>query len=158
MSKRMKLLAAGLALTLLAVVAVSQTVKRVHMHGHGSFSEHMLEHMTRDLDLSDAQQAQAKEIIAKEKPGMQALFQQMHQGHQAMMQLVTSGNFDENKARDIASQQSQAMIQMEVQKAKTEAELFQLLTPDQKTKAVQLMNEHMQRMQRHVQEQAPPAQ
>lgn len=160
MSKRMKILAAGLALMLVAAVAVSQTVKRVHMHGHGMFGDHMLGLMTRELNLTDAQQAQAKEIAAKQKPAMQSFFQQMHQGHQAMEQLVTSGNFDENKARDIASQQSQAMVEMEVQEAKTGAELFNLLTPDQKTKAIQLMKEHEQRMQQHMQEhmqeQAPP--
>ena len=159
MSKRMKVIATALALTLVAAVAVSQTVQRVHMHGGGMFGDHMWSHMTRDLNLTDAQQAQAKDILAKSKPAMQASFQQMHQAHQAMSQLVTSGNFDENKAREIATQQSQSMIEMEVQHAKTMAELFQILTPDQKAKAIQTMKEHEQRMQQHMQqEQAPPAQ
>jgi len=158
MSKRVKISIVALAVMLVAAVAVSQTVKRVHMHEHGMFGEHMLDHMTSELNLTDAQQAQAKQIIAKSKPAMEASFQQMHQGHQAMEQLVTSGNFDENKAREIATQQSQNMIDMEVQKAKTMAEVFQLLTPDQKTKAIQLMNQHEQHMQKHMQEQAPPAQ
>lgn len=154
MSKRMKLTAAGLALMLVAAVAVSQTMKHAHMHGE--FSEHMLKHMTSELNLTDAQQAQAKEILAKQKPAMQAFFQQMHQSHQAMEQLVTSGNFDENKARDIANQQAQTTVAMEVQKAKTMAELFQILTPDQKTKAIQLLKQHEQHMQEHMQGQAPP--
>lgn len=158
MSKRMKVLAAGLALTLIAAVAVSQTVKQAHMHGHGMFGDHLLNHITSELNLTDAQQAQAKEIIAKSKPAMEASFQQMHQGHKAMEQLVTSGNFDENKAREIATQNSQTMIAMEVQQAKTMAEVFQILTPDQKAKAIQLLNQHDQHMQEHMQHEAPPAQ
>jgi protein CpxP len=141
---------AAVALTLFAAVGVAQTVKRVHMHGHGDmFSDHMVQKMTEYLNLSDAQQSQVKEIIAKQKPAMQPLFQQMEQSHQQMQQLVTSGNFDENKARDIASQQAQTMTAMEVQKASMEAQIFQLLTPDQKTKAMQFIQQHEQRWKQH---------
>ena len=101
------------------------------MHHHGMFGEHMLGFMTDYLGLSADQQAQVKQIMAKEKPAMQPLFSQMEQGHQAMRQLIESGNFDEGKAREIASQQSQNLIEMEVQKARMFSEIYQVLTPDQ---------------------------
>jgi protein CpxP len=156
---RTQMLVAGLVLLLAGAVGVAQTVKRVHMHGHGGmFSDRMLQHMTDYLNLTDAQQSQVKEIIAKEKPAMQPLFQQMAQSHRQMLQLVTSGNFDETKARDIASQQAQTMTAMEVQKASMEAQIYQLLTPDQKTKAMQFITKHEQRWKQHGAESgsAPP--
>ena len=62
-SSHIKILAVALALTLMAAIAVSQTVKRAHMHGDGMFSEHMLGFFTDYLNLSDAQQSQIKDIL-----------------------------------------------------------------------------------------------
>jgi Spy/CpxP family protein refolding chaperone len=45
---------------------------------------------------------------------------------------------------------------MEMQQAKIASELFQVLTPEQKTKAVQLIQERQQRWQQHMQKQAQP--
>lgn len=157
---RTQMLVAALALLLVAALGVAQTVKRVHMRGHGGmFSDRMLQHMSSYLNLTEAQQGQVKEIVAKEKPTMQPLLLQMGQSHQQMLQLVTSGNFDENKARDIASQQAQTMTALEVRKASMEAQIYQLLTPDQKTKAMQFISEHEQRWkQRRGSSTSAPAQ
>jgi protein CpxP len=152
-SKKTKILFAMLAIALLGALAVSQTVKRVHMHHEGMFGDHMLSRMTDYLSLSSDQQAQIKQIMAKEKPAMQPLFQQMEQGHQAMRQLIESGNFDEGKARELATQQSQNLIEMEVQKARFFSEVYQVLTPDQRTKANQFLDRHEQHMKQHLQDQ-----
>jgi len=152
-SKKTKILIAMLAVALLAVFAVSQTIKRVHMHHEGMFGDHMLGMMTEYLSLSADQQAQIKQIMAKEKPAMQPMFQQMEQGQQAMRQLIESGNFDETKARELATQQSQNLIEMEVQKARFFSEVYQVLTPDQRTKANQFLDRHEQRMKQHLQDQ-----
>lgn len=154
MKSSYKILIAGLAVALLAAVGVAATVHHGHMREHGRFGDHLLRMATRQLNLTDAQQQQMKDIIAKEKPSFRPLAQQMMQSRQQMMALVTSGNFDEAKARDIASQQSQSRTEMEVQQARVASELFQVLTPDQKAKAVQLIQEHQQRWQQRMQ-QAP---
>src|SRR5919108_521799 len=111
-SKHITALAVALVLALAAAVGVSQTVKRSHMHGDGMFGGpmfggHMLGFFADYLDLTDAQQAQAKEIIAKEKPTVRPLMQQIAQAHQQLMQLEMSGNFDESKVRELAAQHSQ---------------------------------------------------
>jgi Spy/CpxP family protein refolding chaperone len=157
-SSRITTVVTVLAITLVAAFALSQTVQPAHMHGGGMFGEHMLGFFADYLNLTDAQQTQIKQIMEKEKPAMQPLFQQMAQGHQAMAQLVQSGNFDEAKAREIASQQSSTLIEMEVQKARVESEMFQVLTPDQKTKMVEFMQKHEQRMMKHMQQPPPPNQ
>lgn len=153
-SRTAKTLVGMLAIGLLAALAASQTFKRVHMHEHGAFDEHMLGFMTDYLGLSADQQTQIKQITAKEKPAMQPLFSQMEQGHQAMRQLIESGTFDEGKAREIASQQSQNLIEMEVQKARMFSEIYQVLTPDQRTKAHDFLSRHEQRMKQHFQDKA----
>ena len=144
-SNRIKILIGALVLILLVAVGVSQTVKRAHMHGmheDGMLSEHAIGFLTDYLSLNEAQQAQAKDILAKEKPTLDSLFQQMKQGHDALRQLETTGTFDEAKVRAVASQQSQTMTDLIVEKARIHSELFQILTPDQKTKMTQLMDKH----------------
>ena len=151
-SNRIKIVIGALVLILLVAVGVSQTVKRVHMHdmhGDGMFNEHAIAFLTDYLNLNEAQQAQAKDILAKEKPTLDSLSQQMKQGHEALKQLETSGTFDEAKVRAVASQQSQTMTDLIVEKARIHSALFQILTPDQKTKMTQLMDKHGHGGMRH---------
>src|SRR5229473_1101692 len=158
-SNHIKILAVALALTLMAAIAVSQTVQRAHhMHGDGMFSEHMLGFFTDYLNLSDAQQAQMKDILAKEKPALQPLMQQMAQSHHDLRQLEESGSFDEAKVRALASQQAQTMTELIVQKARVHSEMSQVLTPDQKAKMSQFMDRREQRFMKHIQNPTPPSQ
>lgn len=154
-SSHIKIVAVALALTLMAAIAVSQTVKRAHMHGDGMFGEHMLGFFTDYLNLSDAQQAQIKDILAKEKPTLWPLMQQMAQSHHDLRQLEESGTFDEAKVRALASQQAQIMTELMVQKARIHSEMFQVLTPDQKAKMTQFMDRREQRFMKHSQDQKP---
>lgn len=158
-ANKFKILTATFALVLLSAFAIAQ--RHGGPHEGGMLGEHGLEFFTDYLDLTPAQQTQIKETLAKEKPALKPLFQQESQSHQQMMQLVMSGNFDEAKATQVATQESQTHIQLEVQQARIHSELYQLLTPDQKTKMNQLLAKHQQRMQQHMQEheqQAPPNQ
>lgn len=151
-SNRIKILIGALVLILLVAVGVSQTVKRVHMHGmheDGMFSDRAISFLTNYLSLNEAQQAQAKEILAREKPTLDSLSQQMKQGHEALKQFESAGTFDEAKVRAVASQQSQAMTDLIVEKARIHSQLFQILTPDQRTKMTQLMDRHIRGGMRH---------
>ncbi len=156
-AKYFKNLAVVLVLTVLAAIAVSQTMRRGHMRGDGMFGGPMLGYYVHKLDLTDAQQAQVKAIMAKEKPMIQPLMLQMAQGHAQLREQVMSGGFDEAKVRDLASQQSQAMTELIVQYARTGSEMVQVLTPEQKTKLAALMNEHEQRLLNRMQGKSPEA-
>ena len=159
-ASRTTIVTVALALVLAAGVAVSQTVARTGHHGfgEGGFENHMLGMMTEHLGLTDAQQAQVKQIFAAEKPTMQPLMQQLHQNEQALRQLETSSSFDEAKVRELASQRAQTMTELTVEKAKVHNQVFNLLTPDQKTKALAFLNRREQRFQKHMQENQAPAQ
>ena len=101
-------------------------------------------------DLSDAQRTQIKQIFQSSKVAIKPLWQQERQSHQAMMQLVTSGNFDEAKAQAIATQAAQTHAQLEVEHAKVMSQAYQVLTAEQKTELSEIMAKHEQRMQEHM--------
>jgi periplasmic protein CpxP/Spy len=163
-SSYFKILAVALILAVLAAIGVSQTVKRAHLRADGAFGGGMwggpgfggpmLGHLARSLDLTDAQQSQVKEIMAKEKPTFQPLMLQMAQTNQQVRQLVLANGFDEAKVRELASQQTQTLTELTVQRARVESELLQVLTPDQKTKLSAIITEHQQRFMNHMQGQA----
>ena len=148
---RSKVSMAALAIMLMAGIAIAQPHGGPH-GGSDFFGGPMLGFFTDYLDLTDAQQAQIKQIIAKEKPAMEPLFKQEMQTHQQMMQLIQSGTFDEAKAQAIASQGAQVHVQLEVQHARIASEAYQVLTADQKTKLVQFIAKREQRHEQHMQE------
>lgn len=138
-------LAAGLAVTMFA-------------QGHGiRHGRGMLQHMTKALNLTEAQQAQVKTIMQAERAKIQPIMQQLRQNEQAQNASVT-GEFDEAKARDFAQKQSQLMSDMIVEKQRTKSQIYAVLTPEQRQKALQLMQQReqrrSQRMQKHQQQPA----
>jgi periplasmic protein CpxP/Spy len=142
---------AGAAVLVLAVAGLAQGMHggRGGPMGHGMFGEHMLAFLTDKLDLSTTQQEQAKAIMEKNKPALKAAMQQMGQFHTQMRTLEEATPFDEAKVRALATQQSQAMTEMIVQKARAKNEFLQILTPDQKSKLADIEAQHEQRMWNH---------
>jgi protein CpxP len=109
------------------------------------------------LNLTDQQKAQVKQIFEAEKPNMKPIHQQEAQIHQQMMQLVTSGAFDQAKANAIAAQEAQVHSQMTVEHLKIGSQIYALLDSDQKAKVSDMIAKHQQRMQQHMQNQSAPA-
>jgi periplasmic protein CpxP/Spy len=156
-SKYFRVFAVTAILVVLAAIGVSQTVRHAHMRRAGMFDGMggpMLGYYAHKLELTDAQRTQVKGIMAKEKPTFQPLMLQMAQSHQQMQQLLMSSGFDEAKVRELATQQTQAMTELMVQRARVESEMLQVLTPDQKTKLTALAAAHQQRLIEHLQKPA----
>ena len=162
MKSKIAMLAAfgTLALALAAGVAFAQAGgggMRMHhrMMGPGGPEFGMFVHQ---LNLTDDQKTQVKQIFQNEKPNIKPLMQQEFQAHQQMIQLITSGNFDQAKAAAIANQEAQTHAQIEVEHAKIGAQIYNLLDSTQKSKVAEIIARHQQRMQEHLQKQgAPPA-
>lgn len=160
MKGKTKIATVALAIVLVTGVAVSWAAAAAGagQWGHGDgFEHHMLGMMTDYLDLTEAQQAQVKQMVAAEKPTIMPLVQQLHQTRQQLQQLEQSSTFDEGKVRALASQQAQTMTELTVEKSKTANQIFNLLTPDQKAKAQKFMARRQARFQKHFQN-AEPAQ
>jgi len=144
-----------MSIATLAVVLVAGAAMAQHHgvpHGDDFFGGPMFGFFSDYLDLTDAQQAQIKDMFAKEKPTLEPLFKQEMQSHKDMMQLITSGTFDEAKAQAIATQGAQVHTQLEVQHARIAAQAYQILTPEQKTKLAQFLSKREQRFESHRQE------
>jgi Spy/CpxP family protein refolding chaperone len=117
--------------------------------GHGdAFGEHMMGYLTDYLNLTDVQQKQMKDTMEREHATVKPLMQQLRQSHQQLNQYVT-GTYDEAKVRAIATQQAQVEAELTVQHTRIHNELFQMLTPEQQTKAKELMAKHEARMEQH---------
>lgn len=140
----------GVFVGLLLTVAITRSVRAAETRGPGMFGGHMVHFFSDYLDLTDAQQEQVKQIMAKDQPSLQPLVQQMHQNRQQMRQLIESSAFDEAKVRTLASQQTQTMTELTVQKAHMYSDLYQVLTADQKTKLDKFLDRHEQRFAKHM--------
>jgi periplasmic protein CpxP/Spy len=151
MKFRSKISIAALAIVLVAGIAIAEP-HGGQRDGGDFFGGPMLGFFTDYLDLSDAQRAQIKQIMEKEKPALEPLFKQEMQTHEQMMQLIQSGTFDEARAQAIATQGAQVHAQLEVQHARVASEAYQVLTADQKTKLAQFISKREQRFEQHMQE------
>ena len=145
-STHIRILTIGAAVLLVAAAAIAQG-----RHGYGGPGG--FRHMLKQLDLTSAQQDQVKAIWAKEKPSLQPLMQQLRQNHSAMSALEASGPFDEAKTRALVTQNSQAMIELQVEHARIKSEIMQILTADQKAKLAQLEANRAAHISKHA---APP--
>ena len=159
-SMNSKLTAVIAVLTLCAGMAFAQggSSAQIH-HRRGGFMGGM-ELPLRQLNLTDDQKAQIKQIFQAEKPSMKPLMEQEHTARMQMVQLVTSGAFEQSKAAAIAAQESQTHMQIEIAHAKIASQIYQLLSSDQKAKVTEIIAQRQQRMQQHMEnkDQAPTEQ
>jgi Spy/CpxP family protein refolding chaperone len=160
-SIRFRLLVATLCVLFVTVVASSYAADAppappAHGHGFGR-GGHEMNFFADYLNLSDAQRSQMKGILAKERPTLKPLFQQLQQTRQQLKE-YEQGAYDEAKVRALATQQSQTMAELTVQQTRIHSELFQVLTTDQQAKMKEVQARHEARMQRHMHSapEAPP--
>jgi protein CpxP len=120
--------------------------KRGNRGGKGMRGNHM-GRMFRELNLTDEQKAQMKAIRQENRQGTKELRQQMRTNRQQLQQLTENGNFDEAAVTAIASQQGQIHAQMIVAQQKVKAQMYNVLTAEQKTKLSELKAARKLKMQ-----------
>jgi Spy/CpxP family protein refolding chaperone len=117
-----------------------------HGHHHGmAMGGHM--HMYRQLDLSDAQRAQIKQLtqkgFAQAKPQMQAL----RQARQAFEAATPGTAGYQTAASNLAEAEADAARTRSANQASLRAQVYQLLTPAQRTQLASLRAERKVKMQ-----------
>ena len=159
-SMNSKLTAITAVLTLFAGMALAQGGAGAPMHHRGGGFMGGMELPLHQLNLTDDQKTQIKQMFQSEKPAMKPLMEREHAAHTQMIQLITSGTFEQSKVAAVAAQESQIHMQLEIEHAKMASQIYQLLSSDQKAKVADIIAQHQQRMQQHMQnkEQAPPEQ
>ena len=160
---RSRLLIAAVAVLLASVIAKSQTADPApspeHDHPWGMSHRGHMGFFAKYLNLSDAQKQQMKAVLQKEHATMKPLTEQLHQS-EAQLRQYEQGAYDEAKVRALAAQESQAQIELTVQRTRIHSELFQLLTPEQQTKMKEFEAHREARWQKHMHspDQAPTEQ
>ncbi len=112
--------------------------------GPGGFGD--LRMLAGRLGLSDEQKTQVKSILESHRADFKALADRAFQAHQALNAAVRADTVDEGAIRSASAAVAAVEADMAVARARTRAEVFQVLTPDQQTQAKQLQARREQRM------------
>ena len=138
------------AIVLAVAAGLVSAVAQITQSGHGGrHLAKMLQRMTAELNLTDAQQAQIKTILETETAKMQPLRQQLRQNRLAQTGSV-SPSFDEAQVRAFANKQAQLMADLTVERERTKSQIYAVLTPEQRQKAQALLAEHQERRQHRM--------
>ena len=141
------LIVGGVALLSYAQESATSTTQKTWHGRHGRMA-----YMARELNLTDAQKAQIKQIFQANKASGLPLMQQMAANKKAMLEATANGNYDQAKIQQIANQQAQLMSQLIVQKQAIRHQIYtQVLTPDQRTKAEELRANQISRIDSRMQ-------
>src|SRR6266436_3320937 len=140
-------------LILMSVVAVVLTGSAYaairHERSNRPIIDRIVGRLTKQLDLTAAQQTQVRSILETERPKVAPLLADVAKNRQQLHDSTAGGKFDEAQVRSIAAQQAQTMTELLVEKERVKAKIYnEVLTTEQKTKADQLL----QRMHSHFRE------
>ncbi len=103
--------------------------------------------MFRQLDLTDAQKTQMQTIMQTSRESSKAVREQVKGNRQQLRALTQNGTFNESQISALATKQGDLHAQMIVQRQKTKAQMFAVLTADQKAKLVELKADFKKKME-----------
>jgi periplasmic protein CpxP/Spy len=130
---------AAAALLITGTIFVFAQRSRSHEHGgfrHGGSAKAGM--FLRGLDLTEEQRTKVREIFEAGKATVDPLRAQVRAGSEKLRELSKDGNFDEAQVEAIAAEQSGAMTKLIVEKERTKAQIFAILTDEQKAKAAEM--------------------
>ncbi len=141
------LILGGVAVVSYAQDSAASTSQNAWHGRHGRMA-----YMARELNLTDAQKAQVKQIFQANKATGLPLMQQMAANKKAMLEATVNGSYDQAKIQQLANQQAQLMSQLIVQKQAIRHQIYtQVLTPDQRAKAEELRAKKIARIDSRIQ-------
>ena len=111
------------------------------MHGD------LLEHFSRELNLTDAQKAQVKQLADAFHESNKGLHEQLMKSGAGggPFEGLKDGAFDEAAVRAAAQARANLHVEVEVAHARLMSQIYALLTPEQKAKVAELRQRHEQR-------------
>jgi protein CpxP len=102
----------------------------------------MVEHISRELNLTDAQKDQVKTLLEAQRATEEERHTKLDDLRKQIDAATANGQFDENTVRNLANQQSQLMADQMVDHLRLHSKIYGLLTAEQRTKADQMMKMH----------------
>lgn len=149
------------SLVVVAVVTAGIAIARAdapfshgwHHHGPWGFIAH-------ELDLTDAQKAQAKSIWQGERGTVAGLVRELAAESKEMDTVTAQGNFNEEKVQEISGRQAATIAKLLMEKQKIQTQLYaNVLTPEQRAKADKFharFQDHLEKMADHIQNGGSP--
>jgi Spy/CpxP family protein refolding chaperone len=139
-----------LIIVAVAAMLVTGTVYAAVRHARNRpIVDRIVSRISRQLDLTDAQQTQVKSILEAERSKVAPLMAEAAKNRQQLHQSTASGKFDEAQVRSLAAQQAQTMTELIVEKERVKARIYnEVLAPEQRTKAEKML----ERMHSHFRE------
>jgi protein CpxP len=131
------------------IFALGHKGRRDAQPHRGGFENGGFDRIARDLNLSDEQKTQAKQVFEDSKSRVEPLMKQLRENRELVKDLGTDGVFDEQKVQETANAQANLMKQMFIEKEKGKAQLFAILTPEQREQAKQKLNDFEGRFKGH---------
>ena len=134
------LVIAGIAALVIGatVLAVGHGFQGPGEHRRGPGHGDMLEHMVRELGLTDAQKQQVKTIMEAAESSMEGTRAKLEETHKQLEAATANGQFDETQVRTLANQQAQLESDMMVEHLRAKSKAFGILTAEQRTKAEEM--------------------
>ncbi len=112
--------------------------EKMRSHGPGD----MIEHISRELNLTDAQKEQLKAIMEAQRATEEERHAKLDEIRKQIDAATANGQFDEATVRPLATQQAQLMADQMVDHLRMHAKMYSLLNAEQRTKADQMMKMH----------------
>ena len=106
------------------------------------------------LDLSDAQKQQVRDIMQRDRDQMRSTMQRLDQAMQAQRAAINQVPVNEQAVRAAAAQVATVQADLAVAQARVHADIWNILTPEQQTKAKEL-EQQAQARARERQQRAP---
>lgn len=114
-------------------------------YGHpGMGGDGMPRYLNR-LDLTEAQRDRIFDIMHAQAPIMRNTAKAMQKAQSDLRDLTAAPDFSEAKARELANAAAAAMGEMALNRAKTERQVFDVLTPEQRKQLAELKDRPRQR-------------
>ena len=103
-------------------------------HNKGVFSERMI----KKLDLNEKQTKQVRAIVDQSRDKFRDIKDDMRDNRRELFDMVSNGKVNKSKARKLADAQGKHMADMIMLRISTKADIYQVLTPEQREKANEL--------------------
>lgn len=102
--------------------------------GPGGFGLRLLD----QLNLTDEQQTQINALLDAQRTDAQPIHEELMQAREALRTAAEAGTFDDEEVTAQAVIVGQATAELTIRQTRTEWSIYQLLTPEQRTKLAEL--------------------
>lgn len=143
MKKRILVIA---SIAVLIVAATVMALAQGHMGQGEKMRSHgpddMIEHISRELNLTDAQKEQMKALLEAQRATEEERHAKLDEIRKQIDAATANGQFDEATVRPLANQQAQLLADQMVDHLRMHSKMYSMLTAEQRTKADQMMKMH----------------